>query len=766
MRTRVGSITDAAGKQEFLKLLYQRFFSVAMKKASDRLGIVYTPTEIVEFILRSVDDILKEQFDSSLSSKGVHILDPFTGTGTFIAQLLHSDLITDADLPRKYREELHANEINLLAYYVAAVNIEEAYHSRMGGNYVPFDGVLLTDTFQMYEDGDELDAEGVFEDNNAGVVAQMDLPITVIVGNPPYSVGQSSGNDDNQNVAYPTLDAKIKATYAARSSAQNKNNLYDSYIRAIRWASDRIGSRGVIGFVTNGGFIEGNTADGMRKVLAEEFSDLYIFNLRGNARTSGEQRRKERDSVFGQGTRTTIAIAILVKGASNSRGVLYSDIGDYLTTREKLRTIQERERASGIAWSPRSGEDWVSESDPEFELYVSLGEKKNTTDARHFWTYSRALATGRDAWVYNFSRGTLESNAASMTSFFNAQVAAYAQASKAGKSWNRDYSAHKFSWNHGDSARLEQKKTLAFDPAKLALSIYRPFTREYVVFDRTLVDAIYLLPRLFPSDTVANAGFIVAGPGAAVSFAALMVSSVPDLSIFGAQSNAQFFPRYSYEKRVTDDNQLGGFDGEDAEEYTRVDNVTDEILADYRTSYGDDVGKDDIFFYVYGLLYSPEYRERFAADLKKMLPRIPKVKDFAGFAEAGRQLSELHLGYETIEPWPLEEVGDQTALLVTKMKYPSKTDKSAVIVNEKLTLTGIPPEAHEYMLGSRSALDWILERYQIKTDKPSGIVNDPNKWGEEHGDPRYIVDLVKRITRVSVETVAIVKALPALDILE
>lgn len=775
VRLKVSGLKDAAGKQDFLKLLYQRFFSVAMKKASERLGIVYTPTEIVEFILRSVDHILREQFDSSIGAEGVHVLDPFVGTGTFIAQLIHSELISDAELPHKFRHELHANEINLLAYYVAAVNIEEAYHSRMGGNYVPFTGVLLTDTFQNFEADDTFDEEGVFVENNAGVIAQKALPITVIVGNPPYSVGQSSGNDDNQNLSYPTLDARISATYAARSSARSRRTLYDSYIRAIRWASDRIGERGVIGFVTNGGFIDGTTADGLRKVLADEFSDLYVFNLRGHARTSGEERRKEHDNVFGQGTRTNIAIALLVKSPDAShRGLIrYHDVGDYLTREQKLNAISAFVSSNGVPWSElvaNEDADWINQRGGEFAAWTQLGSKERGNDGqlRIFVSYSLGLATGRDAWVTGSSRRNVEHNVQRAVQYFNSEVER-----SNGSEARPNLDPTMFSWNRNALADLARGKLYSYDRTVVVTGSYRPFFKQHVYFQKQLNAMLYQQPRFFPARERANLGFTVSGAGATTGFTCLMVDGVPDLNFYG--HGGQFFPRYSYEKRVVDENQLGGFDGEETDEYTRVDNVTDGILVDYQSTYGAEVAKDDIFFYVYGLLHSPEYRERFAADLKKMLPRIPKVVDFWGYAKAGRELSELHLGYESIEPWPLEEVstsstsgsGDEL-FHVKKMSYGGKRpklDKSRVIVNEHLELRGIPDEAHEYMLGSRSALDWILERYQIKVDKPSGIVNDPNDWGKEHGDPRYIVDLVKRITRVSVETVRIVNGLPALDIL-
>lgn len=793
VRLNVSGLKDASGKQDFLKLLYQRFFSVAMKKASERLGIVYTPTEIVNFILRSVDDILREQFDSSLGAAGVHILDPFVGTGTFIAQLIHSDLIPDADLPRKFREELHANEINLLAYYVAAVNIEEAYHSRMGGNYVPFDGVLLTDTFQNFEADDVLDEEGVFVENNAGVIKQNSLPITVIVGNPPYSVGQGSDNDDNKNLNYPTLDTRIRSTYAARAETRNKSKLYDSYIRGIRWATDRIEGDGVVAFVTNNGFLDAKGAAGLRKSLTEEYDDIYLIDLRGNSRTAGELALREGGNVFG--VRVGIVIVMLAKrhsGATKNGTVRYFAMPDRFSRDAKLALLRSATVASLDATTliPNDSGDWLNQRTSDFEGFATLGDKAAKGATTFLRLYTQGVGSGRDAWVYNFSRSALASNVRSTIRAFNEETRRWVASGKPQdiESFvNADPQC--ISWTRSLRARLAKEQIATFDDSAIRASTYRPFTRQVLYWSRELNHEQSQTRFAFPTDNSRNFGFYTVGSASAVPFSALMLDATPDLHVTGAGSSGQFFPRYSYEKNAVDDNQLAGLDGDDTDEYTRVDNVTDGILADYRATYGvasdRDITKDDIFFSVYGLLHSPEYRERFAADLKKMLPRIPKVKDFWAFAKAGRELSELHLGYEEIEPWPLEEVStssttgtgstrsateksDDELFHVVKMHYAGKRpklDKSRVVVNEHLELRGIPDEAHEYMLGSRSALDWILERYQVKKDKPSGIVNDPNDWGKEHGDPRYIVDLVKRITRVSVETVRIVRSLPPLDIL-
>jgi predicted helicase len=776
VRMRVAQIKDPIGKQEFLKLLYQRFFAVAMKKASERLGIVYTPTEIVDFILRSVDHVLRTEFDSSISAEGVHILDPFTGTGTFIAQLLLSDLISDADLPRKYRHELHANELNLLAYYVAAVNIEEAYHSRMGGNYVPFDGILLTDTFQMYEADDELDSEGVFVENNQGVIDQMKAPISVIVGNPPYSAGQSSANDNNANLKYPTLDKRIEQTYAKLSTAQNKNSLYDSYIRSFRWASDRIGDSGIVAFVSNGGFIDGNTADGMRKTLVGEFASVYVFNLRGNTRTSGEQARKEGGQTFGPASRATIAISVLVKKSDSpgQRALRYRDIGDYLSTSQKLETIAELSNVAAVSWrtlEPNAAGDWASQRSDAYTKLSPLGDKSNANTAI-FRTYSSGLKTNRDAWVYGFSREAVSEHTAGTIAFYNSQVDRFRTSAATDDSIDnfRDPDDTKISWNRADGIRMARGVKYAFDESKIRLCTYRPFNREFVYFDRDLNDMIYKLSTIYPPTVPRALGIYYVGMGSAVPFSVLMTDTLPDLHVTGAGSGGQYFPRNTFELQP---NQPSLFD---EEPFAEVDNIEDDTFSSYVRTFGEALTKDDIFYYVYGILHSPEYRERYAADLKKMLPRIPKVKQFAEFEEAGRKLADLHVNYETVAPYPLtistgstrEEDLTVDELRVTKMRFAGKrpnVDKSTIVYNDLITLSGIPAEAHEYMLGSRSAIEWILERYQIKTDKPSGIVNDPNDWGLEHGNPRYILNLLRSIVTVSVETVKIVNSLPPLEIL-
>ncbi|MBA4248552.1 MAG: damage-inducible protein [Microbacterium sp.] len=773
VRTRAAGITDAAAKQQIVKELYEKFFQTAFSGTSDRLGIVYTPNEIVDFIIHSVDDALKSEFGASLSDEGVHVLDPFTGTGTFIVRLLQSGLIKPEDLARKYRYELHANELVLLAYYVAAINIEETFHALSGGDYEPFNGIVLTDTFQMNEANDELDGQGVFPENNERVEAQKALDIRVVIGNPPYSAGQESGNAENQNLKYPTLDARIAATYAARSTATLKNNLYDSYIRAIRWSSDRIGDKGIVAFVTNGGFIEGNTADGLRVSLAEEFDSIYVFNLRGNQRTAGEQSRREGGKVFGAGSRATVAVFLLVKrgGASRPAVIHYRDIGDYLSRDEKLRLVREARGLSGVDWqviTPNAEGDWVNQRRDDFAAFNPMESGSGATVPHIFHANANGIKTNRDAWVYSFSKASLKSNEAATKQVFNSEVQAKLSAEKAGLPWKRNNDPRKISWSDKLVARLERGRLFDDEPAQPRIALYRPFTRVHLTGDQDLIDRPSIAARFFPDGSRAL-GIAVPAPGnSAPPFMALVTDVVPDLGLAGI-SAVQFFPRHVIEAREEDDSLFRALDEGD-DPYRRIDNVTDEILADYQKSFGPDVTKDAIFAYVYGVLHSPDYREQFGADLKKKLPRIPKVRAFSSFVEAGRQLMQLHLDYEAVEPYPLQEQrASNASYRVEKMKY-SKTgrtvDKTKVIYNSGITLSGIPEEAQEYMLGSRSALDWVMERYQVKTDKASGIVNDPNDWAVEQGNPRYILDLLARIVTVSVETVKIVKSLPPLEILD
>lgn len=785
VRVRASEVSSAEGKQQVIAELYERFFRVAFKKQSDALGIVYTPVEIVDFILRAADHVSREHFGRGLTDEGVHVLDPFTGTGTFLTRLLQSGLILPPDLERKYREELHANEIMLLAYYIAAVNVETTFHALTtpageDGSYEPFEGIVLADTFQITEDGDSMDSI-MFPQNNDRIVKQLRAPIHVIVGNPPYSVGQDSANDNNANLRYPTLDRRIGQTYAGRSTGTNKNSLYDSYYRAYRWATDRVGEHGIVAFVSNGGWIDGNTADGVRLSFADEFAHLWIYNLRGNQRTAGELSRREGGKVFGSGSRSTIVIFIGVKDPAHTGPVKihYRDIGDYLDREQKLRII-EASTIENTEWQgiePNTHGDWVNQRDNVFGTWPPIGTK-DPVGPKVFASYSSGLKTGRDPWVYNWSRTQLDTQVEEIAAQYR-QVQALRKAFQPGGTaqdvlkQNPDLTGPgKISWNPSLRQRLDSGKDLSPDVQYIRPSTYRPFTPQWVYFDVATSDRRYQLPSMFPTAHHHNYGIVLTGPASHFDFTPFATDLIPNLHLL---DTGQFFPRYTCERfDTTDAGELdfgsasGDFDV-DEHGYRRIDNITDEILAVYRTALGESVTKDQIFWSVYGQLHVPSYRETYAADLKKMLPHIPTPETldrFTQLAQAGEQLGHLHMRYEDVKPYPLDvqlkpgtDPSDRKTWRVQKMKWRSKTDHTAIVYNPKVTISGIPAEAEEYMLGSRSALAWIIDRYQVKTDKPSGIVNDPNLWCDEHDDPTYIVNLIKKVTTVSIETMRIVKEL-------
>jgi len=780
VRMRVQGVDTAEGRQKLIVQLYDTFFATAFKKTVDKLGIVYTPVEIVDFILRSADDVLREHFGQGLTDEGVHILDGFVGTGTFITRLLQLGLIEPKDLARKYAHELHANEILLLAYYIAAVNIETTYQDLRGelgdpGDYEPFPGLILTDTFQSWEEGDTLDTT-VFVQNNARLERLKALDIQVIVGNPPYSSGQDSANDDNANESYPTLDSAIRETYAARSGATNKNSLYDSYIRAIKWASLRIADRGVVAFVTNGGWLDSNTADGMRLSLADEFSDIHILNLRGNARTAGEQRKKEGGNVFAAGGRTTAAVTVLVKDPDNTgpARIHYTDIGDYLTREDKLARTQAAQRVAGLESVARIisnvNGDWINQRRQEFSEFEGVNEI--------FGIPTQGVTTSRDMWVYAFSRSALVNRVKKLITNYNMAAAGEAMEAPSELSWSRSL-----------RSRATSGESIGFVPGSVRHATYRPFTKVRMYYDSRLNEVQSKTRRFLPLPRSQNALIYTVGRNSDVPFSALALADTPDLHVTGAGSSGSVFARWRYEKVEAEDGMLSldtayDDDTEVIDGYRRLDNITDHALTTFRAAYGDRITKDDIFFYVYGLLHSPDYRETYAADLKKMLPRIPLVTDPWPYVEAGRGLSELHLGYESVTPYPLAGLDDPAPtgdaaydhFRVEKMTFAKVrdretkklvADRSTVVYNSRITLSGIPEEAYRYQLGSRSAIEWILDRYQVKVDggpKGSGIVNDPNDWSREVGDPRYIIDLLARIVTVSLETMKIVDALPPLDV--
>lgn len=794
VRERASGIETAAGRQRIIIELYEKFFQNAFPRTRDRLGIVYTPVEVVDFIIRSVNDALQAEFGQTLGSPAVHILDPFAGTGTFITRLLQSGLIKPEERARKYRHEIHANEIVLLAYYIAAMNIEAAYHDLAGGAYEPFQGICLTDTFRLTENHDLIGQ--MLAANNARLQKLQKLDIRVIIGNPPYSVGQESGNDNNQNIAYPALDRLIEQSYAKRSTATNKRALYDSYIRAIRWASTRLGDRGVIGFVTNAGYLDANTADGLRQCLAEEFSSIYVFHLRGNQRTAGEVSRREGGKIFGGGSRAPIAISILVKNpeAAQRGQIFFHDIGDYLTREEKLARITELGSISGLteadAWqrvTPDQHGDWLRQRDNSFAAFMPMGVKGS--DNAVFARYSRGLETARDTWCYNASQGKLQKQVEQMITVYNTErirfhhgfPGATRATLEAGVDSFVISDPAKISWSSSLKQNLVRNQEISSSAGYIVQSIYRPYSKQWLYFDRFLNHRVYQMPRLFPSGGGENRLIVTSGTGGRSAFTTYMVDTIPSLHM-ADMDGSQCFPLYLYDDPSEDAPPQADLLTAPASSAMsqRRDAITNAALAHFRSAYpGEAISKEDIFYYIYGLLHAPEYRERYGDTLRKELPRIPRVKraeDFRAFVAAGRALGDLHTGFEEAPIYAGAKVSisakleEKTLYRVTQMRYGGKgreKDRTTLLYNEHITVIGIPLEAYAYVVNGKAALDWVVERQCVKTDKDSGIVNDANDWAvETMGNPRYPLELFLRVITVSLETMKIVRSLPPLDILE
>lgn len=789
---RIRGLTTVSAKQQMLVTLYDKFFSKAFPMLADQMGIVFTPVEVVDYILRSADDMLNLHFGKRLSDEGVNILEPFVGTGTFVTRLMQIGLIRPEDLTRKYSRELFANEIVLLSYYIAAVNIESVYRELCaehgeepaeGG----FPGISLTDTFAMDERDSQVSGLG-FGENTERVARQQQTSLHVVVMNPPYRANQASSNDDAQNAKYPTVDGRIAETYVSRSTGSKKGALYDAYYRALRWATDRI-DEGVIAFVSNSGFIDSGTADGVRLSWMDEFSEIIVYDLRGNMRKKDWQA--EGGQIFGGGSQTGIAITLLVKRKSAGGGsarVHYASTADGLGREEKLDRLRLERSVRGTGFDrvePNEAGDWINQRDERFAAFSPIGDKttkgKETTDGI-FRSFSLGLATARDSWVYSYSLPALKSNIGRHIGHLNSERERVYSLREAGlteaveKLIVRDGALG--SWAPVNIADLKKNKLTLLNRNGFRVATYRPFTSQHVYFDTgaRLNERPYLTPKMWPTAGHANLALAVGMDGRKPS-PPLIVDRLADLHVNG---DAQLFPRYIWEPVV--DGTADGLDfsvlsdesGEVVNGYRRVDNITDATLATYRKVHGDEVTKDDVFYGIYALLHHPTYRETYAADLQKMLPRIPQVTGFLEYARIGRGLAELHLRYEDVpadpsvqEEWSLEPPADELERYrIEKLAWGTRKDRTRLRYNAHLTLTGIPEEEALYTVGGRSPLDWILDRYQVKTDKKSGIVNDPNDWLREQNDPRYVVDLIKSLVTVSLSTQRLIEELPEFTVID
>ena len=636
-----------------------------------------------------------------------------------------------------------------------------------GGVYEPFKGILLGDTFQLGEKkGETLDA---FVENVERAEKQNKRNIRVIVGNPPYSAKQKNENDSNKNIQYPILDQRITETYAKHSVATHKTSLYDSYIRSIRWASDRIGDEGIIAFVSNGSYIDGNAADGLRKCLSDEFSSIYCFNLRGNIRKNMQNKNSgEGGNVFGGATMVGIAITLFVKKpmAKDKKCVIhYYDIGDNLNQKEKLKEIKTLTSVKNIEYwqniKPNDQHDWINQRHPEFAVFLPIGDISNkqrvNSVASIFSLYSGGVKTNRDSWVYNFSKEKLGKNMKSMIDFYNREIDRYRKTSIFNIDQFVNNDSTKIDWDGTLKMCLGKAQNGVYSNKNIRCSIYRPFTKQWLYFDRQFNNSIYRMFDFFPTSDSGNLAIYITGKGSQ-KFSAFMVDSLPDLQI---AFNGQCFPFYSYEKSNKDKGLDFGRSG-------RIENISDATLATFRGHYHDQkISKWDIFYYVYGLLHSQEYKIKYTNDLTKMLPRIPMHAQFHVFSEAGKALGKLHINYEDAPEYPLQEISkdliDTVNRKAEKMKFVIKDkekDKTVIVYNNNLDLSGVPLEAYNYVVNGRSAIEWVMNSYQIKEHKKSKIINDPNKWSD---DPDYIIKLLKKVVYVSVESVKIIESLPELD---
>ena len=747
VRLRAEGIDNAQAKQKIIITLYDKFFSTGFKSTTERLGIVFTPVEVVDFIVKSVDVVLRRHFGKSIASENVHILDPFTGTGTFIVRTLHylqslmrKGEITYADIVRKYTKELHANEIILLSYYIAAINIEAVFDEINNSiEYVPFDGIVLTDTFETTEIEDTLD-DSFFGQNDARLKRQQEKPITAVIGNPPYSAGQTNANDNNQNIPYPKLDKRISDTYVFNSKSNNSRGVYDSYIRAIRWASDRLNGQGVISFVTNGGFLDSQSADGMRACLYKEFNYLYIFNLRGDQRTLGEKSLKEGGKIFGSGSRTSVAISILIKDGSDKHELYYHDIGDYLSRSDKLGMISKFQNITGINWTvitPDKNNDWLNQRDSNYQNYAEIvGDIFNNSAV--------GIGTSRDSWVIGFGKDSTLRKAELFINNYNSELLRLYNVTEYKNQLNRESSFIK--WSRKLERLFSQKKNIAFNDNNIHKILYRPFTKKYIYFQPELVEYPGQYYKKFGNE---NLAIITTGKGVTRDFSALVTNLIAD---YHTMDTGQHFMRY--------DNELNEY-----QMFYDRNNISEAFAKQL------DLSCDDIFAYVYGVLNSSQYKEKYANDLKKALARIPIVKDKSAYVKVGKALIDLHLNYEATPIYKDVEliISDNPSYKVEKMKFgktydengKSINDLSKIIFNKDITVCKIPEKAYRYIINGRSAIEWIMDQYQIKVDTKSGHIDDPNEYSK---DEKYIFELLLRIINVSLKTVELVDSLPKFEV--
>ena len=744
------TLTDVSQKQDFLNTLYQRFFQDFSVKDADRHGVVYTPQPIVDFMVNSVQHILKTHFGKSLADTGVHIIDPFVGTGNFIVRLMQD--IPGIALDKKYKGELHCNEVMLLPYYIASMNIEHAYYEKMG-RYEPFKHICFVDTFDTFGLMDAPNQTGHFAfltaENTLRVQEQKDTPMFIVIGNPPYNASQANENDNNKNRPHEAVDNRVRATYAAASIAQLKNKLYDPYVKSLRWASDKIGPEGIIAFITNNSFLDAQMFDGMRQCLVEEFDTLYLLNLGGNVRKG----QPGDSNVFG--IQVGVSINFLVKTGQPREGkarICYNDETAEVPKERTFQFLADCAHVGNVTWQdiqPNARHMWLTEGlAADFETFIPMGTKaakaaKGEVAGTIFKDYRLGVSTNRDAWVYNLNPESLTENVQRTIRAYNLRVLEWQEtASQSGITVDEFAAQHTrdIKWSRDLKAKLKRGRRAEFAASKLRTSLYRPFTKAHLFFDSVITDNISGFPSIFPTPETEqeNRVICVSGTGSNRPFQALMADVIPNCTLLQI---TQCFPFYTYDEDGTN----------------RRENITDWALSHFRTHYADEtITKWDIFHYNYAVLHHPDYRETYQVNLKHDLPHIPFAPEFWQFVKIGRALADLHVNYENLDVMP--KVVETPPLNWRVEKMTLSKDKTSLRYNESLTVVDIPPEVFDYRLGTRSALEWVIDRYRVKPDpNGSGIVANPNVE-----DAQYIVRLVGQVMHVSVETVRLVGELPPL----
>ena len=744
-------IAEYSEKQQFLKGIYEDFYQAYNPGAADRLGVVYTPNEVVDFIIRGTDWLLQKHFGKTLADKSVNILDPATGTGTFITNLMNH--LPAERLKYKYLNEIHANELEILPYYIANLNIEYTF-KELTGDYLGFPNLCFVDTLDNMDwkgaSGATVQRQtmmnlgGVSEENWIRVQEQNEKPISVIIGNPPYNANQQNENDNNKNRAYPQIDRRIRETYIKESTAQ-KTKQYDMYKRFIRWASDRLEDDGIVGFVSNSAFLDARQDDGFRKVVADEFNELWAVDLKGNARTSGERRRQEGGNVFDDKIRVGVAIYFLVrrKGDDGFK-VYYNAVEDHSTAIDKVSYVRDRsiDSLEFADIAPDAKANWLHQSDSGFEELLPLANRetklaKSVADQRAvFGLNSLGIATNRDEWTYDFDFDALTEKVLFFSNVYRDEMLRFNE-EKPDPSALGNWVDRSIKWTSELESHLMKGDPVHFATANVTRAMYRPFVVKHSYYAPIVTHRRYQMPRIFPhqlTDGNPTINFAARNP----SFYTLASDKLMDLHFVG---DNQCLPLYRY-----------------TTEGDRVSNITEWGLRQFRDHYGDDtITAEDIFAYVYAMLHDPAYRERYEIDLRREFPRVYFQDNFAWWAQQGQELLDLHIGFETAEPWPLERA-DQDGVTPKRAILRADSEHGVITLDEQTTLRGVPAEAWEYRLGNRSALEWVLDQYKERKPRDPTIREQFNTYRFADHKER-VIDLLGRVCAVSAFTTTIVKEL-------